>query len=217
MNSSREDYLKIIYEEGGLKCPVPNKVISDKLKIAPGSVSEMLAKLSEKGLIEYIAYKGSKLTNDGLEVCFGLVRSHRLWEVFLMKHLNYTWREAHEDAHLLEHTASKRMVDRLDEYLGYPHVCPHGEIIPRIGETESDTHSLVVISDLEIGEEATISRIEEEGELLDYAEKIGVKIGSNIRINSKGEYEGMIEFVQDNEIIKISHKAAMKIYVNKDK
>ena len=120
MNSNREDYLKVLYSEGGIDKFVSNKLLAEHLNVAPGSVSEMLTKLSKAGLTEFVAYKGSKLTEYGAEVCMKIIRRHRLWEVFLMNKLNYTWREAHEDAHLLEHISSERMIERLDEFLGYP-------------------------------------------------------------------------------------------------
>ena len=215
MNSSREDYLKIIYEEGGLKNPVSNKTIAKKLNIAAASVSEMLSKLQDSQLIEYTAYKGSILTEKGLNVCFNLVRSHRLWEVFLMNHLQYTWREAHEEAHLLEHIAPKRMIDRLDAFLNFPESCPHGEHIPREGEKESEQPLLVRLSDLSIDNSAKLSRIVEDGDLLDYAERNGVKIGENIRLTAKDEYEGPLSFSQGGKTITISHKAASQIFVKR--
>ena len=205
--------MKIIYEEGGLKEPVANKIIAEKLQLSPASVSEMLTKLQHNGLIDYVAYKGSILTEKGIEVCKGVLRSHRLWEVFLMRHLHYSWREAHEEAHLLEHVSTERMVERLDKFLNFPHDCPHGEPIPRNGVGMEDHCLLVPISNLSVGETAKLSRIVEEGELLDYAERSGLKIGENICILSRDEYEGPIHFSQEGHDITISYKAATKIFV----
>ena len=213
MNINREDYLKEIYEAGGLQEPVSNKLIAQKLNVSAASVSEMLAKLQEGGLIEYTAYKGSVLTKEGLAICSNLVRCHRLWEVFLMRHLNYSWREAHEEAHLLEHIATKRMVDRLDIFLNFPTDCPHGEHIPREGEGVFTEPKLEKLANLEINEIAKISRIVEDGDLLDYAERNGVKMGEKICLVTKDEYEGPISFTQGDKTITISHKAAMQIFV----
>ena len=215
MNSNREDYLKVLYEEGGLEKPVSNKIISSRLDIAPGSVTEMLTKLSDAGLVEYIAYKGSKLTEKGLSICSNLIRSHRLWEVFLMRHLNYSWREAHEEAHRLEHVATNRMVDRLDKFLDYPEVCPHGESIPKKGEYLTVKHGIIPLSDFGEGESCMISKIVEDGDLLDYAQSIGLQIGEEIQIISKGAYEGPIEFNQGGKKITMSYKAATQIFVEK--
>ena len=215
MNSNREDYLKIIYEEGGLKSSVSNKVIAEKLQVAAGSVSEMLSKLNKAGLIESTPQRGVKLTKAGLKICFNVVRSHRLWEVFLIRHLNYSWRDAHEDAHLLEHVATERMVDRLDKFLNFPQTCPHGGYIPRTGETLSNEIILEKLSDMETHEDVKILKIVEDGELLDYVETLGVKIGEEIRIVSKGAYEGSVSFMQGDRTISMSHKAATQIYVKR--
>nr|HML46392.1 metal-dependent transcriptional regulator [Clostridia bacterium] len=100
MTPNKEDYLKVIHRLGGAEGLVSNKQIADALKIAPASVSEMLTKLSREGLIRHQAYKGLCLTPEGQRIAVSLVRGHRLWEVFLICHLGYTWSEAHEDAEL---------------------------------------------------------------------------------------------------------------------
>lgn len=213
MTSNKEDYLKVIYELGGEFNSVTNKEIAEKMELAAPSVSEMLVRLQQEGLVEYKAYHGTKLTPLGLETCIKIVRSHRLWEVFLMEHLNYTWREAHEDAHLLEHIAPERMIDRLDAYLGYPKTCPHGAIIPRHGKLPVVEQEERTLNALEEGQEATVSRIIEDGNLLDYLTSTGMQINEKIRILHKGEYEGPISFIQDDKTITISYKAATQIYV----
>lgn len=213
MTSNKEDYLKVIYELGGETERVTNKEIAEKLDLAAPSVSEMLVRLQQEGLVEYKAYHGTKLTEQGLESCIKVVRSHRLWEVFLMEHLGYTWREAHEDAHLLEHIAPDRMIDRLDKYLGYPKTCPHGAPIPRHGILPEEQDDARPLSSLENGEEAVIVRIIEDGKLLDYLTSTGMQINEKIEILHKGQYEGPIIFKQCDKTITISYKAATQIYV----
>ena len=214
MTSNKEDYLKAIYEEGGLEGFVSNKRIAEKMGIAAPSVSEMLSKLHQDGLIDYKAYHGARLTEKGLSYCLNVVRSHRLWEVFLMRHLGYTWREAHEDAHLLEHIAPERMIDRLDAFLNYPQTCPHGAQIPHKGEIPHDAYRSQKLSELEQGQTAVISRLREDGQLLDYLSECKVQIGKEIRILDKGAYEGPITFLQEEKEITISYKAASQIYVH---
>jgi len=214
MTSNKEDYLKVIYEEGGLEKLVSNKVISEKIGVSPASVSEMLTKLSQQGLILYEAYKGSQLTEDGLAACINVVRSHRLWEVFLMEYLGYTWREAHEDAHLLEHTTPARMTDRLDAFLNYPQICPHGSLIPQKGHIP-DSVKLQRLTDLSEGEAAVVFRVVEEGRLLDYLESSGLRINKTIRVLSIDDYEGPVTFLQEEKRISISFKAANQVYVER--
>lgn len=92
----------------------------------------MLGKLSRDEIIHYEAYKGSRLTTVGTQTAISLVRGHRLWEVFLMRHLGYSWSEAHEDAELLEHVTIARLTARLDKFHNHPAYCPHGSIIPAL-------------------------------------------------------------------------------------
>lgn len=214
MTSNKEDYLKTIYDAGGLSAYVSNKVIVEKLGVAPASVSEMLLKLQNDGLIEYRAYHGSKLTEQGFTCCIDVVRSHELWEVFLIRHLGYTWWEAHEEAHLLEHVGSERMIDRLDAFLGYPETCPHGALIPRKGEpVPRRTEPLRRLSELELNETAEITKIDEDQKLLNYLERSGLRVGKRVRVTAKDEYEGPISFEQEGQPITISYKAATQIYV----
>lgn len=213
--SNKEDYLKIIYEEGGLEQLVPNKVIAEKLGIAPASVSEMLAKLGAQGLISYQAYKGSRLTDAGLAACIDVVRSHRLWEVFLIRHLGYSWRESHEDAHLLERVATARMLDRLDAFLNYPQTCPHGSLIPRKGKAPERSAALCRLSELAVGDKAIVRQVIEDGKLLDYLERSGVKVHQAIEVLAVADYEGPITFSQGEQAIGISYKAATQIFVER--
>lgn len=211
---TKEDYLRIIYEEGGLESIVSNKMIAEKLGLTAASVSEMLAKLSGQGLIDYQAYKGSRLTPEGLVACMDVVRSHRLWEVFLIRHLGYSWRESHEDAHLLEHAASPRMLERLDAFLNYPQTCPHGSPIPREGKALRQA-TLQRLSDLAVGDHAIVRRVVEDGALLDYLERNGVEVHQAIKVLAVEDYEGPISFAQGDRMISISYKAATQIFVER--
>lgn len=212
MTASKEDYLKVIYEAGGLDAPVPNKAISDALGVAPASVTEMLAKLRGQGLISYTAYKGSRLTQEGLAACIDVVRSHQLWEVFLQRCLGYSWRESHEDAHLLEHVTSPRLAERLNAFLNYPETCPHGAAIPQNG-VQGAGPALQPLSSLCEGARAKLSRVEEDGALLDYLEQSGLEIGATIAVTHVAPYEGPVTFLQNGVDITVSHKAARQIYV----
>lgn len=212
MTSNKGDYLKAIYESGGAEEKVQNKVIAEKLGVTPASVSEMITKMQKQGLVEYLPYKGTSLTPKGLKTCIELIRSHRIWEVFLMEYLGYSWREAHEDAHILEHATPTRLVDRLDLFLNHPTTCPHGSIIPQKGKGIEKTQ-LYRLSDMRVGDEVVISRVIEDGKLLDYLQEVGLEIGKSVKLLSFEPYEGPISFAQDDREITISYKAAMQIYV----
>lgn len=136
MTPNKEDYLKVIYKLSESDKLVTNKKIAEYLQIAPASVTEMLIKLNRDGYIIYQPYKGSVLTEQGNKIAISLLRGHRLWEVFLMKYLDYSYSEAHEDAELLEHVTPIRLIERLDQFLEHPSHCPHGSIIPKADESE---------------------------------------------------------------------------------
>jgi DtxR family Mn-dependent transcriptional regulator len=131
MNISKEDYLKTIYELGGEKEQVSNKDIAKVLKISPPSVSEMIKKLLQDGYVEYTVYQGIRLTEYGAEEARKIRRRHLLWEVFLVEKLGYDPEEVHDEAEKLEHVTNKKLEEKLDEYLNYPKVCPHGSNIIR--------------------------------------------------------------------------------------
>ncbi len=130
MTANKEDYLKMIYMLGGERIRVSNKRLSEAMGVSAASVSEMLGKLSRDGMVDYTPYYGMTLTNEGLSEALSLLRSYRLWEVFLKSHLGYGDDEAGEDAEMLEHATSAKLAQRLDRLLGHPRICPHGEPIP---------------------------------------------------------------------------------------
>ncbi|WP_313291708.1 metal-dependent transcriptional regulator [Faecalispora jeddahensis] len=213
MTPNKEDYLKAIYKLGGMEEQVSNKQIAESLQIAPASVTEMLGKLKREGLIHYEPYKGSRLTDAGMRIAITLVRGHRLWEVFLMRHLGYSWSEAHEDAELLEHITPSRLTARLDQFLNYPAYCPHGSAIPH-PDGQVDLTPLQPLNLLPIGQISHIRRVTEEKELLDYLQASGITIGSAVRIVEAGAYEGPLTLDLEGKQVQISYKAACHIYVD---
>ncbi|HHV08749.1 MAG TPA: metal-dependent transcriptional regulator [Clostridiales bacterium] len=216
MTPNKEDYLKELYKLGGLDHLVSNKQMSQVLEVAPASVSEMLNKLSQEGLLVIEPYKGSQLTPDGLRIAISLLRGHRLWEVFLIRHLGYTWSEAHEDAELLEHISPSRLTDRLDRFLNYPEYCPHGSVIPKSdGQTNEDT--LMLLADLKTGDTSKIKKVLEEKKFLDYLQNQGIEIGTQFTVTSVGDYEGPFTLALEEKTIQISYKAACQIFVSEPK
>ncbi len=213
MTPNKEDYLKALYKLGGMEELVNNKQIAEALQIAPASVTEMLGKLKREGLIHYEPYRGSRLTAEGTSIAITMVRGHRLWEVFLMRHLDYSWSEAHEDAELLEHITPARLATRLDKFLNYPAYCPHGSAIPN-PDGQINHSALQVLTLLPIGKTSCIRRVKEEKELLDYLQESGITIGSAVKIIEAGAYEGPLTLDLEGKRVQISYKAACQIYVD---
>ncbi|MEE1622182.1 metal-dependent transcriptional regulator [Zafaria sp. Z1313] len=131
LSSNEEDYLKAVYGLGEWDPrPVTTGAIAARLGVAPASATTMVSKLAGRGLLEHPPYGAVTLTPEGRLAALGVVRRHRLLETFLVGELGYRWDEVHEEAELLEHTVSRRFIDRLDERLGYPAADPHGDPIP---------------------------------------------------------------------------------------
>lgn len=215
MTRNKEDYIKEIYKLGGAEEQVNNKRIAEVLNVSPASVTEMLGKLQKEELIVYEPYKGSKLTEEGKKAAITLLRGHRLWEVFLIERLGYTWSEAHEDAEKLEHAAPVRLIDRLEEYLGYPAFCPHGSAIPQ-ADGKVQRLQLKSLLEMKEGESSFIRRVTEENDLMDYLQELGVHIGSKVTVEEFGALEGPVAIRIDDISKQLSYKAAGMVYVDKN-
>ena len=215
MTTNKDDYLKAIYHCGGLGKRVSTKAIAQKLGIASASVTEMVARLAKEGLLTYEPYKGSQLTQTGAEACINVVRSHELWEVFLVQYLGYSLSEAHSDAEALEHATSLKLAERLETLLNRPEVCPHGAVIPRPGNIPPE-RDMLLLSALNAGNGAVIGQTGEEKELLDYLERLGIKTGTHIILERFGEYGGPLEVTIGSQVIQLTRKAADQIWVLAD-
>ena len=214
MTQSKEDYLKIIYEAELKNVEVNNKYIMKELGVSAASVSEMLKKLEKDGYIEYKPYRNIMITESGRSKAIVLVKKHRLWEVFLLRHLGYSWSEVHDEAERLEHVTSETMVNRLDKFLQYPEVCPHGGKIPRENDKAPATIAVPLNTCLK-GQVCRIERVPEDKEILDYLYVVGIGIGEEFTVEDIGLFEGMYVLKNDAKEVSVSYKVACELYVSK--
>ncbi|HBK5477395.1 TPA: metal-dependent transcriptional regulator [Enterococcus faecium] len=214
MTPNREDYLKIILELGGDTTKVNNKQIVSSLDVSAASVSEMISKLVKEELVEHYPYQGVQLTASGLQKASSLIRKHRLWEVFLVEHLDYSWNEVHDDAEVLEHVTSEHLADHLENYLNHPEHCPHGGSIPKKEEVVHEERRQTLES-YPVGTKVRIARVLDEKELLDYLVTIDLNINEEYEIVDIAAYEGPITIQNDRKKIPVSFKAASTIFVDK--
>ncbi|MCK6016703.1 metal-dependent transcriptional regulator [Enterococcus faecium] len=214
MTPNREDYLKIILELGGDTTKVNNKQIVSSLDVSAASVSEMISKLVKEELVEHSPYQGVQLTASGLQKASSLIRKHRLWEVFLVEHLDYSWNEVHDDAEVLEHVTSEHLADHLENYLNHPEHCPHGGSIPKKEEVVHEERRQTLKS-YPVGTKVRIARVLDEKELLDYLVTIDLNINEEYEIVDIAAYEGPITIQNDRKKIPVSFKAASTIFVDK--
>ncbi|HHX59861.1 MAG TPA: metal-dependent transcriptional regulator [Epulopiscium sp.] len=211
MTVNREDYLKTIYELGGEKNKIGTKDIAVVLKVSLPSVSEMIKKLVDEGYIEYVLYKGVILTPSGLAMAKKIKKRHLLWEVFLVEKLGFDWEDVHIEAEMLEHMTSPKLEGKLEKYLNYPEVCPHGTPI----EDHSYIFNYISLDRIQEGESVVIKRLEDEKIILKYSKQEGLNIGDTIKVHSKDQKR--IAIIQDSGIfVEIKNELAKKIYVNKE-
>ncbi|EFK94990.1 Mn-dependent transcriptional regulator [sediment metagenome] len=200
LTSAEENYLKAIYHlsDGGKKGVSTNDV-SAEMKTKPASVSDMLRKLGEKEVIEYRKYYGLHITEEGKKLALQTIRKHRLWEVFLVEKLKFSWDEVHEVADELSHVKSKVLIQRLDEYLGFPKFDPHGDPIPdEYGDVRSRPR--LPLNDLDLGSTGQIVAVKDSSPaFLRYLDKVGAYIGARIKVIDKTEFDGSVEILVDNK------------------
>ncbi|MEO8664110.1 MAG: metal-dependent transcriptional regulator [Ignavibacteria bacterium] len=215
MNRSLEDYLKNIYSIQPISGRVTTSLLADKLNISAAAVSEMVSKLSGKGYIKNIPYKGFELTKKGEAIAINLVRKHRIWEVFLLKHLNYPWDKVHSEAENLEHSSSDELILRLDKFLDYPKFDPHGHPIPdKEGNISPD--KTIPAADLKSGDTAVIKQVSDENpEVLIYLSKAGLKLNDEIKVIEKINFDNSLSIHFKSGNIFLSEKLAKNIFVRK--
>jgi DtxR family Mn-dependent transcriptional regulator len=152
----------------------------------------MLKRLSDKDFLHYERYKGATLTIEGNKMATHLVRKHRLWEVFLVDKLRFSWDEVHEIAEELEHIESMELITRLDNYLGYPKFDPHGDPIPD-AQGVFTQRSQKLLSELAVGHKGVLVGVNEHSTLfLQHLEKIGMTLGASVKILEIFEYDHSI-------------------------
>jgi DtxR family Mn-dependent transcriptional regulator len=212
---TEENYLKIIYHLSVISNPVQTNAIAERIQTKAASVTDMLKKLSDKELVNYVKYQGVTLTEKGKLSAINIVRKHRLWEVFLVEKLNFKWDEVHDVAEELEHIKSTLLVERLDEFLDFPKVDPHGDPIPDQHGNFADL-AFIKLSKLKPNEKGTITGVSEHSTpFLKHLEKLGLTLGKKIAISEIIDFDGSVELSIDGHQINISREVAKHILISK--
>jgi DtxR family Mn-dependent transcriptional regulator len=213
---SEENYLKTIYHlELDTDKGVSTNAIAKKLETKASSVTDMIKKLSEKEVVVYKKYKGVTLTVFGKKTAANIVRKHRLWEVFLVEKLNFSWDEVHDVAEQLEHIKSSKLVDQLDAFLGFPSHDPHGDPIPdKDGVFKTIEKSL--LSTLEKNEIGVCVGVDDSSsEFLKFLDKKGITLGKQIIVLEKEDFDDSLSIQIENKKLSISNKIANNLYIQK--
>jgi len=190
LSHTEENYLKAIFkiseqQEG----PASTNAISQAIQISAASVTDMLKRLAEKDLIHYEKYKGVTLTPAGNRLATRLIRKHRLWEVFLVEKLHFSWDEVHEIAEQLEHIRSPELVERLDQFLGSPKYDPHGDPIPD-AEGKFTHRQQVPLDELRPGEGGVVVGVQDHSPVfLQYLDRLGLVLGVQLEVLERMDYD----------------------------
>lgn len=213
--STVEDYLKTIFlaegKPGGL---VTMGRIAEDLHVAPGTVTAMVKTLAQSGLVDYAPYSGVQLTEAGRRLALHVLRRHRLIELFLVQVLGMSWSEVHGEAEELEHAVSDRLIDRMDEMLGYPAVDPHGDPIPDARGVVAQP-KLVALSGCRIGEPVEVRRVRDQGaDFLRRLETLGLVPGSTVKLVARDEMADTVTLENGaGRPVQLGIRAAGKILV----
>lgn len=185
-----EDYLKAIYQLSADAAAASTSSIAERLGIAAGSVSGMVKRLSEHGLVEHVPYYGARLTERGRREAVRLIRRHRVLESFLVQVLGYTWDRVHEEAERLEHAASDELIDHMAEVLGEPESDPHGSPIPGSGEAFVE-RSYPSLAELDVGRRAVLRRVrDEDPAALRYLAGLDLVPGVGLEVVERAPFNG---------------------------
>jgi DtxR family transcriptional regulator, Mn-dependent transcriptional regulator len=193
LSSVAEDYLKVIWtaQEWSVD-KVSTKMLAERIGVSASTASESIRKLADQGLVDHEKYGAVTLTDAGRLAALAMVRRHRLMETFLVRELGYGWDEVHDEAEVLEHAVSDRMLDRIDAKLGFPTRDPHGDPIPaRDGMVPApDARQLSMLQD---GDTATVARISDaDPEMLRYFDSVGISLDARLTVLARRDFAGMI-------------------------
>ena len=210
-----EEYLEAILNMASESKNVLGARLAERLQVSPPTVTTTLQRMRRDGLITTKGKMGIFLTKKGMKLATGVVRRHRLAERLLMDILKIPWHETHQEACLLEHALSEKVVDRLYEILGKPTTCPHGnpipvdDVLPPIRGIPLDT--------VAAGTTAVVERISEEAnrliELMEYLDKTGIKPGTTITVKEATEYAGTITLLIEGKTSSLGIRVAAMVWV----
>ncbi|HET8809241.1 MAG TPA: metal-dependent transcriptional regulator [Flavobacteriaceae bacterium] len=211
---SEENYLKAIFHlEQKFDNGANTNSLAKKMETKPSSVTDMVKKLADKKLVNYKKYQGAKLSQSGKETAIKVIRKHRLWEVFLVEKLEFSWDEVHEIAEQLEHIKSEKLTRQLDKFLGYPKRDPHGDPIPN-EKGNFTVYDNRLLSELEIGKSGICMGVKDSSPtFLRYLDKINIALGEEISVVEKESFDQSIKIKTNNEFHTISNLTANNLYI----
>lgn len=211
---SEENYLKAIYHLGKQgHMLVSTNAIAEKMQTKASSATDMIKKLAEKELVNYKRYQGVTLTDNGRLTAAIIVRKHRLWEVFLVEKLNFSWDEVHDVAEQLEHIKSEKLINELDAFLGFPSEDPHGDPIPD-QEGNIKKSDKILLSKVAIGERCICVGVKDSSSpFLKYLDQNKIALGTELTVLSKEAFDNSMRITIGSIECSISNAIANNLFV----
>lgn len=216
LTHSEENYIKEVYHlSGKAQERVSTNALAARLNTKASSITDMLRRLSEKELIEYIKYKGCSLTEEGKAIALQIIRKHRLWETFLVNKLSFGWEEVHDVAEQLEHIDSVKLIDSLDDFLNNPKFDPHGDPIPDRYGNIAYQESKIRLIDSSINSRVEIVSVNEGSlALLKFLDRHNLILGRQMDVLEKFPFDDSLEVqIKDGAKISLSKKVTENIGV----
>ena len=209
-----EDYLKAIYDIELRGAAATTNEIAARLSFAPGSVTGMIRRLADLGLLEYERYHGVRLTPAGRKAALRTLRRHRVIESYLVHALGYDWDGVHEEAERLEHAASDDLIDRMADAIGEPAVDPHGAPIPTRDGTVDETQ-YCTLADLGPGHRVLVVRVtDDDPEVLRYFAELGIRPGVSLAVLAREPHDGPLTLAVAGERLSVGTGLAGHVMVD---
>lgn len=209
-----EDYLKAIYELERAGNAAATTDLATHLGVAPASVTGMVRRLADQGLLTHEPYRGVRLTAQGRRGALRTLRRHRVIEAYLVQALGYGWDQVHDEAERLEHSASDDLIDRMARAIGEPTVDPHGAPIPS-REGAVDETRYATLADLPADADARVMRVaDEDPELLRYLSDIGLTLGSVVQMKERAPYGGPMKLLAGERVVTIGPALAERLLID---
>ena len=217
VSSSKENYLKSIFHLQETSNIVTTNDVAADLQMSAASVTDMLKKLKAQKLLLYEKYRGFKLSQEGRRVALQIIRKHRLWEYFLVEKLHFGWDEVHEIAEELEHISSKKLIDRLDEFLGFPKTDPHGDPIPD-NEGKWVAARQMNLHHLPLNRMAEVCSIGDQSvAMLELLRHKHILPGTKLEVRKKFAFDNSLELkIRNHSSVTISDHVAQNVFVKYD-
>lgn len=211
---SEENYLKAIFHlETSYKSGVSTNALAEEMQTKASSVTDMVKRLSDKDLVNYKKYQGVKLSAAGRHAAIEVIRKHRLWEVFLVEKLGFTWDEIHEVAEQLEHIKSEKLTNELDKFLEYPKRDPHGDPIPD-AKGNFSLANRILLAELEIGETGVCVGVKDSSvEFLQYLDKNNISLGKKMEVLEKEDFDKSMLIKMEGSELRISHQISTNLFI----